>query len=301
MISDMHDLSSGSFGDRTTLWLIGCGAMGGALLARWRAAGLSDPCITVVDPAPANLPADFAGRVVGTCGEASAVAPAPDVVVLGVKPQMVGDVAQALRAALPGRFLLVSMLAGVRTTTLSSLLPAVRVARIMPNMPARVGQGITAAYLPVADGADRTLISAMLAPAGRTVWLDDEQRFDIVTALSGSGPAFLYRFVEALAGAGEAAGLDPETAALLARQTVVGAAALMEESGEAPAALRASVTSPNGTTQAGLDALDGDGALSALVRLTVRAAAERSRALASQADQAVGDAAPPSVREAARA
>lgn len=287
--------------DVNRIWLVGCGAMGGALLARWRLAGLEDSRLVVVDPAPSGLPDGFAGAVVATPAEAMAWSGAPDLVVLGVKPQLAGAVAEAVQAAVSSPFLLVSMLAGVRTATLASLLPMARVARIMPNMPARAGAGMTALFVPGSDPTDRAIVEQLMAPAGPSIWLEDEQRFDAVTSLSGSGPAFLFRFVEALAGAGESAGLDADTAAALARQTIIGAAALLEQSGESPAALRAAVTSPNGTTQAGLDVLDGDGALSSLVRLTVRAAAERSRALAAAADAALADAQVPPRREAARA
>lgn len=293
--------SSALLPDGEAMWLVGCGAMGGALLGRWRAAGLHDARITVVDPAPAGLPAGFAGRAVASPADAAAAGIPPDLVVLGVKPQLAGEVVSAVHAAVGRPFLLVSMLAGVRCQTLASLAPGARVARIMPNLPARVGAGMTCLFAGSADGTDQVLLQALMAPTGALHWLEDEQRFDAVTALAGSGPAFLFRFVEVLAGAGESAGLDPATAALLARQTVVGAAALLEASGESPAALRASVTSPNGTTQAGLDALDGDGALSALMRLTIRAAAERSRGLAAAADAAVTEAMPPVRRETARA
>lgn len=283
------------------IWLVGCGAMGGALLARWRDAGLDDARIAVVDPAPANLPAGFAGIVAASPSEAVAAGIIPDLVVLGVKPHQAVDLGAAIDAAVGRPYLLVSMLAGVRCPTLCSLFPLARVARIMPNLPVRIGAGMTCLFMAGASAADQALLTALIRPTGALHWLEDEQRFDAVTALAGSGPAFLFRFVEVLTGAGESAGLDPGTAALLARQTVVGAAAMLAETGQSPEALRALVTSPNGTTQAGLDALDGEGALSTLVRLTVRAAAERSRALASAADAAVAEAMPPPRRETARA
>jgi pyrroline-5-carboxylate reductase len=285
--------------DANRLWLVGCGVMGGALLGRWRLAGMPDSAIVVVDPRPTGLPSDFAGILVTDTVDAMSAGP-PDVVVLGVKPQLVAEVAGSLREVLTQPYLLVSMMAGVRTATLASLLPVARIARIMPNMAARVGEGVTAAFLPVASVPDQALLAALMRAAGPVVWLDDEQRFDAVTAISGSGPAFLFRFIEVLAGAGEAAGLDPDMAVLLARQTMIGAAALLREGEASPAELRAAVTSPNGTTQAGLDALDGDGALSALIRLTVRAAADRSRVLAAQADAVLGEAPRPPAKVAAR-
>ncbi len=266
------------------LWLVGCGAMGGALLSRWLAAGLSASDILVIDPAPRGLPPGFSGTVAAKA--AGAVGRPPSVVVLGVKPQQIAEVAADIASAASGA-LLVSMLAGVRTATLAHLFAGARISRIMPNMPARIGRGLTTLYGPGLEDHDRTVLEALFGPAGATLWIDDEGRFDAVTALAGSGPAFLFRFIEALAGAGEAAGLEPEMAARMALQTVSGAAELAATSDLGPGALRQQVTSPNGTTQAGLDVLDGDGALSSLLRATIRAAAERSRALATAAEAAI--------------
>jgi pyrroline-5-carboxylate reductase len=266
------------------LWLVGCGAMGGTLLGRWLDSGLPAEAVTVIDPAPLALPPRFAGAVVADAAAAEARAPHPTAVVLGVKPQALDAVAAALQPFLAHRPLLVSMLAGVRTGTLALLFGNAPIVRIMPNLPARIGRGTTALFAAGALDQDVQAAEWLMAAAGALHWLDDEARFDAVTALSGSGPAFLFRFIEALAGAGEAAGLEPQMAGRLALETVAGAAELAAQSGIAPALLRQQVTSPNGTTQAGLDVLDGDGLLSSLLRATVRAAAERSRALAAQAD-----------------
>jgi pyrroline-5-carboxylate reductase len=141
-----------------------------------------------------------------------------------------------------------------------------------------VGQGATALYGDVSP-EDRALAEALMRAAGSVVWLDDEAQFDAVTGVSGSGPAYVFRFIEALAAAAEAAGLPPELAATLARETVTGAAALAAEAGESAAELRVQVTSPKGTTEAGLRALDGAGELTGLLTRTVAAAAERSREL----------------------
>jgi pyrroline-5-carboxylate reductase len=267
------------------IWMVGCGAMGGALLARWIEAGLAPGNLTVIDPEPRGLPDGFNGAVVMEPA-ACADQPPPKLVVLAVKPQLLGPVAATLAPLLAHRPLLMSMLAGVRVGTLAQALPAGQIVRIMPNLPARIGQGVTALYGQGLDADAIAGVEALMRAAGTILWLDDESRFDAVTAVSGSGPAFLFRFIEALSGAGEAAGLDPATAARLAIDTVTGAAALAKTSGQAPGLLRQSVTSPGGTTQAGLDVLDGDGALSSLLRATVQAAAERSRALAQAADAA---------------
>lgn len=269
------------------LWLLGCGAMGGALLRRWLQSGLAAAQVTVIDPAPGNLPEGFAGRVVADIAAASAAAPHPTLVVLAVKPQMLSKVAAPLGQALVHAPLVVSMLAGVRTTTLMSLLPGAPLIRIMPNTPARIGRGVTALFAAGADAAARALVAALLDTAGRTVWLDDETLFDAVTAVSGSGPAFLFRFMETLAAAGESAGLERDLAQFLALETIAGAAELARQSEAAPATLREQVTSPGGTTEAGLEVLDANGELFSLLRATVRAAVERARELASEADAAV--------------
>jgi pyrroline-5-carboxylate reductase len=281
------------------LWLVGCGAMGSALLCRWLEAGIAPEQAAIIDPAPRGQLPDGV-RIFATPAEASAQAPLPTTVVLAVKPQQLLQVAGSLQPWLVHSPLLVTMLAGVRSATLSSLFPGARIARIMPNTPARIGMGITVAHGPGLDAGDSEAVAFLCRAAGELLWMEEEARFDAVTALSGSGPAYLFRFVEALAGAGEAAGLDAASAMALARATVTGAAALAAETDTPIAQLRQQVTSAGGTTEAGLDVLDGDGALSALMRATVRAAAERSRTLAAQAEALVEDADAPA-REAARA
>ncbi|MFN7175508.1 MAG: pyrroline-5-carboxylate reductase [Thermaurantiacus sp.] len=281
------------------LWLVGCGAMGGALLGRWLEAGLAADRVTIIDPAPRG-PVPEGVRSFSTFGEASVLAPLPTAVVLAVKPQQLREVASSLQPALVEPPLLVTMLAGVRSATIGALFPGARVARIMPNTPAGIGKGITVAHGPALDQADADAVAFLCRAAGDMLWMEEEARFDAVTALSGSGPAYLFRFIEALAGAGEAAGLDSQSAIVLARATVGGAAALALETDAPVATLRQQVTSAGGTTEAGLDVLDGDGALSALMRATVRAAAERSRMLAAQAESLVQQA-DPVAREAASA
>ena len=266
------------------LWVVGCGQMGGAMLARWLEAGMAPASVTVIDPAPRGLEPSSTVRRVAAPEEAGA---APALVLLGVKPQQFADVAPPLREVLAGaRPIILSMMAGVRMHTLASQFPGFPLARIMPNLPVRIGRGAIALHAPGLEPQERQAVESLLAACGLSVPLEDESRFDAVTALSGSGPAFLFRFMEALAAAGEAAGLDADMARALAQQTVTGAAALAESSGLTPAALRQQVTSPGGTTEAGLDVLDGEGALSTLLRSTVRAAAERSRHLAAAAEAA---------------
>lgn len=258
-----------------SLWLIGNGNMGSALLERWLACGLSPSAVTVIDPQPKPTPAGI--KMVGSISAAEEV---PDVVVLGIKPQQLDTVAPALAPHLAHQALLVSMLAGIRHAMLRAYFDA-RVVRVMPNTPARVGQGTTVLYADAGNAA-RDTAEALMAAAGHVHWIDDEALFDAITGVSGSGPAYLFRFIEALEAAGVAAGLPQPLAASLALETVVGASALAAKRLASPAVLREQVTSPNGTTAAGLAVLDGDGALTELLTNTVAAAAARSRDLADR-------------------
>ncbi|MGI4879926.1 MAG: pyrroline-5-carboxylate reductase family protein, partial [Janthinobacterium lividum] len=173
--------------------------------------------------------------------------------------------------------LIVSVMAGITIAALRRRWPDARLARAMPNTPASLGRGVTGLFLEAADVDDRARLDALFAAAGATVWLDHESDFDALTAVSGSGPGYVFAFIEALAAAGEAAGLSTEVAANLARATVTGAAALADADDRSPAELRTAVTSPNGTTAAGLAVLTP--VLGGLMRDTVAAAQLRSREL----------------------
>lgn len=254
------------------LWVVGCGNMGGALLDRWLACGLDADKLTVIDPTPRGAPAGV--RIVGTPAEAG---DQPALLLLAVKPQLLDEVAAQLAERLDPAPLVISILAGTRLDALRQRLSP-RVVRAMPNLPVRIGQGTT--VLHGGDPADRAVAEALMAAAGHAHWIDDEALFDAVTGLSGSGPAYLFRFIEALAAAGAAAGLPEAVAAELALDTVTGAAALAARREAAPGELRAQVTSPNGTTAAGLAVLDGEGSLTALLTDTVAAATRRSKELA---------------------
>ncbi len=252
--------ASGAAGaDIGRVWLIGAGNMGGALLGRWRLAGF-DP--VVVDP---RLDAPLPPTGV------------PKIVVLAVKPQVWRAVTDDIAARVGPGVLMVSVMAGVTLAALAERFPGATVARAMPNTPASRGQGITGLLAPTADDRERERLETLFAAAGATVWLDNEADFDALTAVSGSGPAYVFAFVEALTAAGVAAGLAPALAARLATATAIGAAALLDH--DDPAALRAAVTSPNGTTAAGLAVLMPG--LDPLLRETVAAAAARSRAMAA--------------------
>lgn len=246
-----------------TVWLLGCGNMGGALLRRWVAAGLTQ--VAVIDPAPRALPE-------GVTASATVPEGVPDVLVVAVKPQMLGSAAAPVVARLGPDTLVVSIVAGVGTAALAALFEGRRVVRTMPNTPASAGQGVTALFGPRDDG-----VAALFDAVGTTVWLDDEAQFDAVTAVSGSGPAYVFAMIEAMAAAGAAAGLPQALADEFALRTVAGAGHLAALGEASPAALRASVTSPGGTTAAGLAVLQP--ALGALMQATVAAAARRSREL----------------------
>lgn len=258
-----------------TLWLVGGGNMGGALLERWTAHKTADR-IVLIDPADVGVPAG-----VHKSNSPALAGPSPDVAVLAVKPQTAAEAARPLRDILTERALCISIMAGVTLQTLSDLLPGRTLMRAMPNTPARVGKGATGLFGPAADGSQRAQAEALFVAAGTVHWLREESEFDALTALSGSGPAYVFRFVEALAAAGEAAGLEPGLAGALARRTLIGAGALLDGDTRSPAELRRAVTSPGGTTEAGLEALDEGPGLPGLARRAVKAAAQRSRELGS--------------------
>jgi pyrroline-5-carboxylate reductase len=235
--------------------------MGGALLARWIAEDIGP--VAVIDPAHSDggVPSD--GH--------------PDVLVLAVKPQLWRLAVAGLVDRIGPLTLVVSVMAGVKTADLAVVFPGAAIIRAMPNTPAGIGAGVTALFTSAGDMAEGAA-EALFSAAGATLWLTDETDFDAVTAVSGSGPAYVFAFIEALAAAGTAAGLEPGLAARLARATVTGAAALAAADGTVAAAeLRARVTSPGGTTAAGLAVLVPS--LAPLLEATVKAAAARSQAL----------------------
>lgn len=255
------------------LVLVGCGRMGGALLKGWLDRGLSPSAVRVIDPAP---PAWLADRGIAVGGS---LPDDPAVLMLAVKPQMMGDVLAQWSAG-PDTLVL-SVAAGVTLAAYDRAFPGAAIIRAMPNTPAAIGQGITAIVGNARAGAAQmALAETLLSAVGRVVRLDDEAQMDAVTAVSGSGPAYVFHLIEALAAAGEAEGLPPALALDLARTTVAGAGALAMASDDSPAALREAVTSPNGTTAAGLAHLmDAQGGLPPLMRRTVAAAAARGREL----------------------
>lgn len=256
--------------------IIGCGNMGGAMLAGWLAAGIPAERFTVVDPVLAATPDGV--RLERSLPEGERF----DLLLLGVKPQMLDGVAPALTALADGAVVL-SILAGVELGSLAARFAKARgIVRVMPNLAAAIGRspmGVAAVGL---DDGDKAGITALLTPLGTPEWLD-ESLFDAVTALAGSGPAFVYRFIDALAKGGAALGLPADQASRLAMATVEGASALAAASGVEPAELARRVASPGGTTEAGLKVMDAADAMLNLAEATLRAAAQRGAEMAKAA------------------
>jgi pyrroline-5-carboxylate reductase len=263
--------------------LIGFGNMGQALVRGWLAHGRDAATIRVVDTAP---PARAAAAALGIAAS-ERVGPqgsggAPDVVVVAVKPNQLASALTEL-APFARSSVFLSIAAGKTVAQLEAGLSAgAAVVRAMPNTPAAIGQGITALVAnPVVTPAQRALCEELLAAVGATAWLDDEADMDAVTAVSGSGPAYVFLLIECLERAGVEAGLEPELARRLALATVAGAGAYATASAESAAELRRRVTSPGGTTQAALEVLGADRGLADLISRAVRAAAKRSRELSA--------------------
>ena len=260
--------------------LVGCGKMGSALLAGWLRQGIAAADIIVVEPNPIpDLPAGI--RHVDAASAIPA-AFAPTLIMLAVKPQVVDAIAPAYLGYAAKGACFLSIAAGKTIATLNGLLGgSAALIRAMPNTPAAVGAGITVAC---ANGgvsaAQRAFCESLLTAVGEVGWVENEALIDAVTAVSGSGPAYVFWMTECLAAAGEKAGLDAELAARLARATVAGSGALMRQSPESPGQLRRNVTSPNGTTQAALDVLMAPDGLAPLMERAVAAAARRSQELA---------------------
>jgi pyrroline-5-carboxylate reductase len=251
--------------------------MGRAMLVRWLAAGLDPAQVTVIDPAVTDLPPDVR-HLVAAPDEA-----VPDMLVLAIKPQQLADVAPTLTAWQGTPPVILSILAGVEAATLRDKLAAPVIIRAMPNLPVSIGKGVVALFSDSASDDQRAAAEQLARPLGLVEWIDEEALFHAVTALPGSGPGFVFRIIEALAAGGTRAGLPAEKALRFAIATVEGAAALAAASDELPRTLANRVASKGGTTQAGLDVLDADGALNRIIADTIAAAARRSRELAEAA------------------
>ncbi len=268
------------FAGARPLLLVGAGKMGGAMLEQWLRRGLPAAETVVLDPLLDNerrAVLRAAGiAVIGDAAEAGGRAYKS--LVLAVKPQSMAEALAAVASLAGPQTAIVSIAAGIRLTALEAAFPPRQpIVRAMPNMPAQIGQGVTVAvgnsHVTATQHAE---IDALLAAVGKVAWIEDEGLIDAVTAVSGSGPAYVFLLAECLGEAARRAGLPPELAALLGRETVAGAGALLEASPLAPDVLRKNVTSPGGTTAAALSVLMADDGLQALMARAVEAARRRS-------------------------
>lgn len=265
--------------DLGPVMLIGAGKMGMALARGWLDAGLPPNNLVLVDPNPGDAAKELADDY-DLVINSEAIGLQPNVLVLAVKPQVVGPVMDALKPVVGLQTLVVSIAAGISIVTLSDGLGTGRVIRTMPNTPAQVGKGMTGAVAgPEAEAGDRDAVTALMSASGKVAWFEREADLDAVTAVSGSGPAYVFNLVEALAAAGVQQGLPEHIAMELARQTIIGAAALMEADSSPASVLRQNVTSPKGTTAAALDVLMAAEGLTPLVERAVAAARRRSEEL----------------------
>jgi pyrroline-5-carboxylate reductase len=262
------------------LVLVGAGKMGGALLEGWLRLGLPPAQIAVIEPQPAPEISALAARGVRFNPDVHALKNVA-AVIIAVKPQAAAGVLPALSPLIAPSTVVVSIMAGRTLQFLSGTLKNGQAfIRAMPNLPASIGRGITVAVPLHASQAQRELADRLLAATGAVEWVEDETLLDAVTAVSGSGPAYVFLLAETLAQAGAAAGLPRDLAEKLARETVAGAGELLHRSDLDAATLRTNVTSPGGTTQAALDVLMGQNGLDPLLKKAIAAATERSRKLA---------------------
>jgi len=261
--------------------LVGCGQMGTAMLRGWLASDAASH-FRVVEPEGARLELASASNVEWhTAPDTLPTRPAPEAVVFAIKPQVVDAVLPRYRPWVHPETVLVSIVAGKTLAGLSRYLGPAPLVRAMPNTPAAIGRAITVACATsLVTQRQQQLCDRLFAAIGESAWVEEEGLIDAVTAVSGSGPAYVFLLIEALARAGEAEGLPPELALRLARSTVAGSAELARISPESPARLRENVTSPGGTTRAALDVLMADDGLEPLMARAVAAAAARSRELA---------------------
>lgn len=265
------------------LFLVGCGAMAGAMLSRWMEAGLRATQITVLRPS---------GKAVADGVQVITSWPdhLPDdaLVLLGMKPQQLGDIAPNLRALWRDDLTLLSLLAGITAQQLADVLTPSKtgaaVVRVMPNTPVALGKGVCALYADAGLGDEqRQLVDQLFAPLGLAEWIADEGQFNLVTALTGCGPAYLYRFVDALTKGAVALGLEPGQAQRFSIAMVEGAATLAARADIDPAALADRVASKGGMTREGLNIMDEDGRIEQLMLETLRAAQDRGAELAKLA------------------
>jgi pyrroline-5-carboxylate reductase len=259
-------------------WFIGCGNMGGAIVNGWRAGGIDLSGVTVIRPS--GRPVEGARTLTGF---AEAGAP-PKLAVLAFKPQKLDEIAGELRRWLSSKSVVVSLLAGVEAASLRKRFPgAGAIVRAIPNLPVAVRRGVTGLYSADVDEPTKLKLNNLFSALGFAMWMADESKLAAVGSVAGAGPAYVARFVAALAKAGEKRGLSEEIAAIIARETVLGTAWMAATTDEDMESIARRVASPNGTTEAGLAVLDRERVLDALIGVTIEAAARRGAELAEEA------------------
>jgi pyrroline-5-carboxylate reductase len=269
-------------------WFVGCGNMGGAILDGWRVGGLDLSPVTVIRPSGKAVEG---AQVVTSAAQAGAP---PRLLVLAFKPQKLDEIAPELRRYLSPRTIVVSFLAGVEAASLRQRFPGVgAIVRAMPNLPVAMRRGVTGLFSPDADGQTKGELNNLFSALGFAMWMADEQKLAALGSVAGAGPAYVARFIAALAKAGVNRGLTEDTAATVALETVLGTAWMAATMNESMDSVAKRVASPKGTTEAGLAVLDHDQVLDQLVALTIDAAARRGAELAEEAKS-------PSLAEAPR-
>ncbi len=258
-------------------WFVGCGNMAGAMIDGWKAARVD--MSNAVAIRPSGTPVDGM-RTVTSPKDAGA---APQMVILGFKPQQLDAVAPELAPWVTSRTVIISLLAGVEVASLRRRFGKGTIVRVTPNLPVSVRRGVIPFHSDRIEDAQRKQLADLFSALGFAMWTDSETTLAAIGSVAGAGPAYVARFINALASAGAGLGLPEEMAATIARETVLGTAWMAASSGEAMDALARRVASPNGTTEAGLAVLDDGRALEQLIGETIEAAAERGRSLAEAA------------------
>jgi len=259
-------------------WFVGCGNMAGAMVEGWRSADVNLSGATVVRPSGKPV------EGIRTVTEFLQAGAFPAMVVLGFKPQKLDEVAPELARYITPDTTIVSILAGVEVESLRARFPnAGSIVRAMPNLPVAVRRGVVGLFSDEADDQLKAQLGELFATLGFAMWMTDEARLSALGSVAGAGPAYVARFIAALAKAGEARGLSPEIAQTIAQETVLGTAWLASSTRENMADIARRVASPNGTTEAGLAVLDRDDVLDQLIAVTIEAAARRGAELAAEA------------------
>jgi pyrroline-5-carboxylate reductase len=263
-----------------SILLVGAGNMGGAMLAGWLKNGVPGASVTVIDPSPSEAMATMLTEAGARHFTAVPDGLLADVLFLAVKPQLMDMVLPPLKAAVHRDTVVVSVAAGKTLSYLEQHLGQAAMVRAMPNTPAMIGRGVTGAYAnPKVTDSQRLAVQSLLKVSGPVEWVPTEADIDAVTAVSGSGPAYVFYLVECMAEAGRKAGLQADLAMRLARETVSGAGELLHQSSDAASKLRQNVTSPGGTTAAALSVLMGEEGMQPLFDRAIAAAKTRAQEL----------------------